>query len=61
MEYNEEQAGVLKRYTDDIDGVEIITRHDYETASIKKVSQLMDDYHIIWFHDDPGNYHLIKK
>jgi hypothetical protein len=61
MEYNDEQLEILYRYTDNIEEVKQIPHHEYVNASSKKVSKLMDDYHILWFHDDPGQMHLVKK
>ena len=61
MEYNTEQMGILSRYTDDISTVEVMTHYDYTRADSKTVSKLLDEYHIIWFEDDPGNMHLVPK
>lgn len=61
MDYNDEQKGILHRYTDDIEEVTQIPQYEYERASSKKVSKILDDYHVLWFHDDPQQMHLIKK
>lgn len=56
-----EQVRILSKYTDDLDSVETMTHHDYVMADGKKISQLLDDYHILWFHDDPGNMYLVER
>lgn len=61
MNLNEEQLDVLHRYTDNIEEVKQIKQYEYAKSSSKKVSKMLDDYHILWFHDDPGNMYLIKK
>jgi hypothetical protein len=61
MEYTEEQLEVLYTYTDKIEEITTMPHHEYVRASGEKVSKLLDEYHVLWFHDDPGQMHLIKK
>jgi len=56
-----EQEEILKDYTDDLSAVQTMSHHDYVNADSKKVSMLLDEYHIIWFHDNPGTMYLVKR
>ena len=56
-----DQEDILRDYTDDLSSVHTMPYHDYVKADSAKVSKLLDEYHIIWFHDDPGKYYLVKR
>jgi len=60
--FSDEQREILSEYTDNLDVVESISYYDYTTKlNSKQVSQILDDYHAIWFHDDPGKLYLVAK
>jgi len=56
-----DQEGMLLRYTDDLSAIHTMPHYDYFKADSKKVSKILEDYHVIWFHDDPGKMYLVKK
>jgi len=59
--FNDEQKKILSDYTDNLDEVEKITYHEYTKMNSKKVSKLLDDYHVLWFYDDPENMYIVAK
>lgn len=61
MELTEEQKEILSDYTDNLDEVMTFPYYDYTHASGKEVSKMLDEYHILWFHTDPGNMYLVKR
>lgn len=56
-----DQEEILLQYTNKLDEVQTIPHHEYVKASGEKVSRLLDAYHIIWFHDDPGKMYMVKR
>jgi len=56
-----DQEEILLQYTDELEAVQTIPHHDYVNASGEKVSKWLDEFHVLWFHDDPGKMYLVKK
>ena len=52
--YTQEQLDILHQYTDDISKVKIIPYSEGYNYDLKK-------WHLIWFHDDDGHYHVIPR
>lgn len=61
MELNNEQKDILYDYTDDLSVVKTITYRYYTTGPVKETSKLLEENHIIWFHEDPGNMYLVPR
>jgi hypothetical protein len=61
INFTDEQKDILSQYTNDFSNIEQITYYDYTRASAEKVSKMLDDYHVLWFHDDRGNMYLVPK
>lgn len=59
--FTQKQKEILLSYTNDLDSVTSMSHYEYANADSKKVSKLLDDYHVIWFHDDPGKMYLVKR
>jgi hypothetical protein len=61
MKTDDETMEILSELYDDLSEVSTISYYDYTHASSKRVSKLLDDYHMTWIHTDPGNLYLIPK
>lgn len=61
MLLSDEQKEILSDYTDDLSEVTTMEYSRYVRASGKTVSKLLDEFHVIWFHTDPGNMYLVPK
>jgi len=58
---NKEHEDILKEYTDDLSCVQTMSHYDYVKADSIKISKILETYHVIWFHDDPGTMYLVYK